>query len=219
MYACIDLGSNSFHLLVVHCRNGKCDIVERFSEKVQLGEGVAASSRINPVAFSRGVACLEGFRHVLASYPIEHRWAVGTNALRLADNAGEFLAAAQELGFHIDIVSGLEEAALIYAGVVTTLPSSDDPRLVFDIGGGSTELIVGKGYQRLQTLSLQIGCVGWRDLWFDDIPTRESALQEHIRRASDAAASVFQQAADNLAGLSWQGVYASSGTAKMFDAI
>lgn len=219
MYACIDLGSNSFHLLIARWRNGKHDIVERFSEKVQLGEGIAGSSRITPAAFARGIACLERFRRVLASYPIAHRWAVGTNALRLADNAGEFVAAAGRLGFHIDVVSGLEEAALIYAGVMTALPDSDKPRLIFDIGGGSTELIVGEGHQRLQTLSVQIGCVSWRDLWFQDIPTREDALRDRLHRASKAAASVFQEAADNLAGFSWQHVYASSGTAKMFDAL
>lgn len=219
MYACIDLGSNSFHLLIAHWRNGKHDIVERFSEKVQLGEGITASSRISPAAFDRGLACLERFRHVLASYPIEHQWAVGTNALRLADNAEEFLTAAGKLGFDIDVVSGLEEAALVYAGVMTTLPDSDGAQLVFDIGGGSTELIVGEGHQRLQTLSMQIGCVSWRDLWFQDIPTREDALRDRLHRASEAAANVFQEAADSLAGLSWQQVHASSGTAKMFDAI
>lgn len=219
MYACIDLGSNSFHLLIARQRNGKHDIIERFSDKVQLGEGIASTLRITPAAFARGLACLERFQSVLATYPVEYQWAVGTNALRLAGNADEFLAAARERGFDIDVVSGLEEAALIYAGVVSALPASDEKRLVFDIGGGSTELIVGQGHQRLLTRSMQIGCVGWRDLWFQDVPTERKALRDHLNRASDAAAAVFQEAAGDLSAHSWQRVYASSGTAKMFDAI
>lgn len=216
MYACIDLGSNSFHLLIARWRNGQHEIVERFSEKVQLGEGVSANGRISPAAFQRGIVCLERFREVMAGYPVEHRWAVGTNALRVADNAADFLSAARMMGFDIDVVSGLEEAALVYAGVVSSLPPSDENRLVFDIGGGSTELIVGNGLQRLRTLSMQIGCVGWRDLWFGAMPSTGEALASHLDRAAAAAADIFAGAADQLRDVSWTSVYASSGTAKMF---
>lgn len=219
MYACIDLGSNSFHLLIARWRNGRHEIVERFSEKVQLGERIAATSRISPGAFERGVSCLERFHNVLASYPVDYRWAVGTNALRLAHNADEFLAAASRLGFNIDVVSGVEEAALIYAGVIAGMPQDGVSQLVFDIGGGSTELVVGVGHERHQTLSMQIGCIGWRDLWFSEVPQQAGALETLLDDATTAAAETFQQAADSLAGYHWERIFASSGTVKMVDAI
>jgi exopolyphosphatase/pppGpp-phosphohydrolase len=106
MFACIDLGSNSFHLLVARWHNGRHEIVERFSEKVQLGEGLATSGHINSAAFARGLACLDAFALALKRYPISHQWAVGTNALRVADNAGDFIAKAQSRGFCVDVVTG-----------------------------------------------------------------------------------------------------------------
>lgn len=219
MYACIDLGSNSFHLLIARWQNGDYEIVERFSEKVQLGEGVASSRQINASAFQRGLRCLDTFRHALARYPVDHCWAVGTNALRIADNADEFLQQAADKGFKIDVVSGLEEAALVYAGVISALPDSDTPRLVIDIGGGSTELVTGLGQQRLQAHSMAIGCISWRDTWFNDIPQQPEELGLLMEKAAQDAFLIFASVSPQLRTTPWQEVYASSGTAKMLSAI
>lgn len=219
MYACIDLGSNSFHLLIAHWHDGQHDIVERFSEKVQLGEGLAASGVISSEAITRGLNCLATFKHALARYPVKHFWAVGTNALRSAQNASHFLAEAKKLGFDIDVVSGYEEAALVYAGVLSALSEPDKPRLVIDIGGGSTELIVGHGHRRLQTHSMDIGCISWRDLWFGEMHGDAAALEAQLDAASDAAFAVFDGVSQSLLETPWQEVLASSGTAKMLSSV
>lgn len=219
MFACIDLGSNSFHLLIAHWHNGRHEIVERFSEKVQLGEGLAINGNINPAAFARGLACLDAFALALQRYPVKHQWAVGTNALRIADNADEFLAAAALRGFHIDVVSGIEEAALVYAGVSSALPQNDQTRLVIDIGGGSTELIVGRGPVQLQAHSMPIGCISWRDKWFSGERKDAEAVAALLTEAAAAAEQVFMTVAGQLATTPWTEVYASSGTAKMLSAV
>lgn len=219
MFACIDLGSNSFHLLIARWHNGSHEIVERFSEKVQLGEGLAGSGLISPAAFARGLVCLDTFAAALRRYPVQHRWVVGTNALRVADNAGAFLQEAAARGFQIDVVSGLEEAALVYAGVISALPDDGSTRLVVDIGGGSTELIVGRGAQQLQAHSMPIGCISWRDRWFSEKLTDATALQQRLEEATQASEAVFRTVADSLASTPWTGVYASSGTAKMLSAL
>jgi exopolyphosphatase/guanosine-5'-triphosphate,3'-diphosphate pyrophosphatase len=219
MYACIDLGSNSFHLLIARWHNGAHEIVERFSEKVQLGEGISHSQRISPAAFERGLLCLEAFAVALERYPISYRWAVGTNALRVAENAADFIQEAKAAGFDIDVVTGLEEAALVYAGVMSAIPADNQTRLVVDIGGGSTELIVGKAAEQLQAHSLAIGCVSWRDHWFNSQWTDEQLLRQRMADAADAAKHVFLEVGQQLASCTWSEVYASSGTAKMLSTI
>ena len=219
MYACVDLGSNSFHLLIARWHDGAHEIVERFSEKVQLGEGLSRNRNINTDAFQRGLLCLEAFALALERYPIQYLWVVGTNALRVAENAHEFIAQAKNRGFDIDVVTGLEEAALVYAGVMSALPQDEQTRLVIDIGGGSTELIVGKGPEQLQAHSLPIGCVSWRDRWFNSKFGNEDLLREQLKMAADDAEQVFAQVSGHLARTPWSEVYASSGTAKMLSAI
>jgi len=205
--------------LIARWHEGSYDIVERFSDKVQLGEGLVEGGNITPQAFDRGLQCLETFRQALARYPIEKSWAVGTNALRTAANAGQFLSKAREKGFVIDVVPGLEEAALVYAGVISSLPADNTSRLVIDIGGGSTELVVGIGPKRLQSHSMAIGCISWRDTWFRTPPQTESALSQYLEDAAQAAADVFASVAGELIRTPWQEVYASSGTAKMLSAV
>lgn len=219
MFACIDLGSNSFHLLIARWQYGRHEIVERFSEKVQLGEGLAINGQINPDAFARGLSCLEAFALAVRRYPIRYQWAVGTNALRVAGNADEFLTQAANRGFKIDVVSGIEEAALVYAGVVSALPPDDQTRLVVDIGGGSTELIVGQGARKLQAHSMPIGCISWRDKWFSSVPHSAEALATQLKDAANASELVFSSVAQQLASTPWDEVYASSGTAKMLSAV
>jgi exopolyphosphatase / guanosine-5'-triphosphate,3'-diphosphate pyrophosphatase len=219
MFACIDLGSNSFHLLIAHWKNGGHEIVERFSEKVQLGEGIARSGQITPAAFARGVACLDTFSAALRRYPVTHLWVVGTNALRVASNAQAFLSEAEARGLSVDVVSGLEEATLIYAGVMSALPDDGNNRLVVDIGGGSTELIVGQGTRQLQAHSMPIGCVSWRDQWFAESFNDAASVKQRLDEAATAAEELFKTVADQLARTPWIEVYASSGTAKMLSAL
>ncbi len=215
MYACIDLGSNSFHLLIGEWRDGRVRIIERCSEKVQLGEGVLANGRISTAAFRRGLACLENFRELMRAHPVRRYWALGTNAFRVAGNSADFLAAAAGLGIHISVISGVQEAMLIYAGVSTSLPVGGERRLVVDIGGGSTEIIVGRGHERIITESLPVGAVAWRDRFFPSSETDAKRLEARMDAGLEAAAAVFKPVAAAIARAGWDQAYASSGTVKM----
>ncbi|MDD9894186.1 MAG: exopolyphosphatase, partial [Gammaproteobacteria bacterium] len=163
MHTCIDLGSNSFHLLIGEWEDGRIEIVERLSEKVQLGENVNSTGRISPDAFERGLSCLHRFKLLMKQYPVQRYWALGTNTFRVAENTDEFIQAAKVKGIDISVISGMQEAVLVYAGVMSSLPVTDTHRLVIDIGGGSTELIIGKKHERLLTESLTFGSVSWSD--------------------------------------------------------
>ena len=215
MYACIDLGSNSFHLLIGEWEGGGVRIVERCSEKVQLGEGVADSRMISAAAFERGLDCLAGFRELMQRHPVRQYWALGTNAFRLARNSPEFLTAARQKGIRISVISGVQEAVLIYAGVTTSLPANDERRLVIDIGGGSTEVIAGHGHQRIITESLPVGTVSWRDRFFAEPAGDAGALETRMEAGLEAAAAVFEPVRAALARAGWDRVHASSGTVKM----
>lgn len=219
MYACIDLGSNSFHLLIAEWQDGRTEIVERFSSIVQLGEGVPLTGEISPAAFTRGIDCLREFAAAMARHPLRRYWALGTNALRLASNAPEFLARAKELGIEVSVISGQQEAILVYAGVLTGLPTSDVTRMVIDIGGGSTEVIVGRGEVRLVTHSLPIGCVSWRDRFFKVLPSDPAALERLLESATLEAEKVFATVRGDVLRYPDAEVYASSGTAKMLSLV
>lgn len=216
MYACIDLGSNSFHLLIGEWVDGRIEIIERCSEKVQLGENIAATGVISEEAFRRGMECLQRFKQLMDNYPLEQYWALGTNALRIADNADKFIKAANKLGIEISIISGVQEAVLVYAGVITALPRLDANRLVIDIGGGSTEVIVGRQSERLLTSSLAIGSVAWRDRFFStQFDSDEARLERQLDKGLKAAKKVFRTLAPAVMRAGWAEVYASSGTSKM----
>lgn len=216
MYACIDLGSNSFHLLIAHWRDGRSQIVERFSHIVQLGEGVTVCGKISPEAFVRGLDSLREFKEVMSRYPVEQYWALGTNALRLASNAPEFIQAANDMGLEISVISGVQEAILVYMGVLSGLPKTKGTRLIVDIGGGSTEIIVGEQERRFVTKSLPIGCVSWRDTYFEDSQTETAEqLERALDEATEAAETIFASVQDSFKKHPWQEAFASSGTAKM----
>ena len=219
MHACLDLGSNSFHLLIGEWDDGRIQIIERLSEKVQLGENVRATGKISPRAFQRGLNCLQRFKLLMKQYPVEKYWALGTNTLRVASNAGDFIQAAKTLGIYISPISGAQEGVLIYAGVISALPESNIHRLIIDIGGGSTEVIVGKGHTRLLTESLAIGSVAWRDRFFSDDGYTQAALLQQMESGADAAREVFAAIAAGINSAQWSKVYGSSGTVKLLAAI
>ena len=219
MYACIDLGSNSFHLLIGEWEKGRVRIIERLSDKVQLGENVKSTGKISPRAYQRGLACLHQFKLLMRQYPLQKYWALGTNTFRVASNADEFIQAAKTLGIDIAIISGVQEAVLIYAGVISALPVSDVTRLIVDIGGGSTEVVLGKGQDRLITESYSIGSVAWRDLFFSDSGFSQSQLLQQMDLGSEQAKNVFASLAPGVKRAGWLEAYASSGTVKMLSYI
>lgn len=219
MHACIDLGSNSFHLLIGEWDQGRIQIIERLSEKVQLGENVRATGKISPEAFERGIECLKRFKTLMGQYPLEHYWALGTNTFRVTSNADEFLQAAEDIGIHIAIISGVQEAVLIYAGVISSLPVSDNNRLVIDVGGGSTEVIIGCHHDRLFTESLAVGSVAWRDRFFADASDDVDELLEQMDKGEAAAAAIFSAVKPGVLRIGWDEAYASSGTMKMLASI
>ena len=167
--AAVDLGSNSFHMVVARYTHGQLVIIDRLREMVRLAAGVAENGRIDKEAAARALACLQRFGQRLRDMRADSVRVVGTNALRLAHRKQAFLERAREaLGHPIEIISGMEEARLIYAGVAHTMPSEPGKRLVVDIGGGSTELIIGEGLAPLDLESLQMGCVSLSERFFRD---------------------------------------------------
>ena len=215
MYACIDLGSNSFHLLIGEWQAGKIHIVERLSEKVQLGTNVVESGQISAAAFQRGEHCLRRFKRLMQHYRPQQYWALGTNTFRIAGNARQFIQRAQQIGIRISVISGVQEAMLIYAGVISDLPPTDRHRLVVDIGGGSTEVIIGCHHRRLLTESLSIGSVAWRDRFFAAAAADGGQLLAAMGRARRAARETFASVAPGVRRAGWEEVHASSGTVKM----
>ena len=167
--AAVDLGSNSFHMVVARYIHGQLVIIDRLREMVRLAAGVAENGRIDKEAAARALACLQRFGQRLRDMRADSVRVVGTNALRLAHRKQAFLERAREaLGHPIEIISGMEEARLIYGGVAHTMPSEPGRRLVVDIGGGSTELIIGEGLAPLDLESLQMGCVSLSERFFRD---------------------------------------------------
>jgi len=167
--AAVDLGSNSFHMVVAKLRAGELIIVDRLREMVRLGAGLNAQRHLTQDAQQRALACLDRFSQRLRDLPPGCVRAVGTNTLRTARNAGQFLTQAEKtLGHPIDIISGIEEARLIYAGVAQSLATDGKRRLVMDIGGGSTECIIGVDKVPLRKESLRMGCVSMSLAHFSD---------------------------------------------------
>lgn len=219
MYACIDLGSNSFHILIGEWVEGRIEIVERCSDAVQLGEDVPSTGRISEAAFARGLDCLRHFQSLMEQYPLEQYWALGTNTFRVTSNSKEFIEASEKIGIEISTISGVQEAVLIYAGVITSLPESDLNRLVIDIGGGSTEVIIGQKHSRLLTESMPIGSVAWRDKFFPEPSSDYALLEQRLDSATEASVQVFEGIQLGVSKAGWQEAYASSGTVKMLAAI
>src|ERR1017187_443204 len=167
--AAVDLGSNSFHMVVARYSHGHLVIIDRLREVVRLAAGVGDDGRIDKDVAARARACRERFGQRLRDMHARNVRVVGTNALRISRRKQAFLERARDaLGFPIEIVSGMEEARLIYSGVAHNLPNELGRRLVIDIGGGSTEIIIGERYEPLELESLQMGCVSLSQRFFGD---------------------------------------------------
>jgi exopolyphosphatase/guanosine-5'-triphosphate,3'-diphosphate pyrophosphatase len=210
--AAVDLGSNSFHMVVARYSHGQLVIIDRLREVVRLAAGVGDDGRIDKDVAARALACLERFGQRLRDMHARNVRVVGTNALRISRRKQAFLERARDaLGFPIEIVSGMEEARLIYSGVAHNLPNELGRRLVIDIGGGSTEIIIGERYEPLELESLQMGCVSLSQRFFGD--GRLSA--KRIERARLAARLELEpiQAAFQRRG--WERAVGSSGTVRV----
>src|SRR5438128_8646337 len=159
--AVVDMGSNSFRLEIGRVEGDQIYRLDTWRETLRFGAGLDPQGRIKPSAMKAALECLARFRERLAGLHPSAVRAVATNTFRVAKHAREFLPQAERaLGFPIDVIAGHEEARLIYLDVAHELPRSIEPRLVVDIGGGSTEFIIGRGLDPDRLESLKIGCVG-----------------------------------------------------------
>ena len=209
--AAVDLGSNSFHMVVARYSHGQLVIIDRLREMVRLAAGVEENGRIDKDVAARALACLERFGQRLRDMHADSVRVVGTNALRLAHRKQVFLERAREaLGHPIEIISGMEEARLIYSGVAHTLPSEPGRRLVADIGGGSTELIIGESLTPLELESLQMGCVSLSERFFRDGKISSKRLA-HARVAARLELEPVQAA---FRRRGWERAAGSSGTVR-----
>ena len=210
LLAAIDLGSNSFHLAIARLDHGEVRRIDSLSEKVQLGAGFDKDKNLTPEAQARALACLARFAQRLQAIPLRYLRIVATNALRQANNSAQFIEQAEHiLKKRIEIVAGREEARLIYLGVSHTL-AEEGRRLVVDIGGGSTEFIIGENFEPLATESLQMGCVAYTQRFFADGSISTKALDKAIMAARQEVMAIANAYRD----LGWHSVVGSSGTIK-----
>lgn len=214
--AAIDLGSNSFHMIVASIEEGHLQVVDRLREPVRLAAGLGAKNRLAEDAQQRAIDCLSVFGQRLRELPLGSVRAVGTNTLRKARTKGDFLERASEaLGHPIEVIAGAEEARLIYLGVSHSQPLIDGNRLVVDIGGGSTELIIGSGFEPLEKESLYMGCVSASQRFFPDgVITKEG-----FKRAKLAAHLELQTIQKRYRRVGWVEAIGASGTIKAIDAV
>ena len=167
--AAVDLGSNSFHMIVGELRHGQLAILDRIRETVRLAEGLSDKGDISPDARKRAIDCLSRFGERLRDMNADDVRAAGTSTIRRAREDSTFMVEAESaLGHPIEIISGIEEARLIYNGVAHSLPPTDGFRLVMDIGGGSTELILGQAANPKALESTHMGCVSMTERFFPD---------------------------------------------------
>lgn len=215
LYAAIDLGSNSFHMLVVREVAGSIQTLTRIKRKVRLAAGLNSDNVLSAEAMDRGWQCLRLFAERLQDIPQPQIRVVATATLRIAVNADEFIVKAQEiLGCPVQVISGEEEARLIYQGVAHTTGGADQ-RLVVDIGGASTELVTGSGAQTTSLFSLSMGCVTWLERYF----TNRNLAQENFDEAEKAAREVLRPVADKLRFHGWKVCVGASGTVQALQEI
>lgn len=209
--AAVDLGSNSFHMMVARAKGSDLQVIDRLREPVRLAAGLDADRRLHPEAQARALACLQRFGQRLRGLPLQHVRAVGTNTMRRMRRGEDFLAAAEmALGHEIEIISGAEEARLVYGGVTHGMGRAQPRRLVVDIGGGSTEVIIGQGPAPKLMESVSLGCVTHHQLFFEDGDI--SAAQFRKARLAARVQLEFLERRYRKAG--WDTAIGASGTVR-----
>ncbi|MCY9808898.1 exopolyphosphatase [Aeromonas caviae] len=208
LYAAVDLGSNSFHMVIARLTEGRMQIIDRIKERVRLAEGMDGQRRMSPEAMARGLDCLALFAERLTNIKPDQIRIAGTYTLRRASNARDFVhEAAKVLNHPIEIISGQEEARLIYQGVAHT-QHIEGQVLVVDIGGGSTELIIGEGFEHKALTSRKMGCVSFTQSFFGNGKLGEKAFNAAVLEAQHQLAPIINQ----YRKLGWQSCLGSSGS-------
>jgi exopolyphosphatase/guanosine-5'-triphosphate,3'-diphosphate pyrophosphatase len=207
-YTIIDLGSNSFHMLTVTRNGNSFSVFSKSKQKVRLASGLDAQHNLDKAAMERGWACLQQFRDELTQLQPCKLLVTATAALRLAKNNQLFIKQAETIiGHPIKLISGIEEAEIIYRGTVFTEQVSE-PLLVIDIGGASTELIIGKGQEIILAESLHMGCVTWLNRYFPD----QKLNDRNFTAAINAAKAVIKPQIENYCQQGWTLAMGASGT-------
>ena len=215
LYAAIDLGSNSFHMLVVRHIDGSVQTMAKIKRKVRLAAGLDENNALSLEAMQRGWDCLSLFAERLQDIPTENIRIVGTATLRTATNVDIFLEKANQiLGHDIEVISGEEEAATIYKGVAHTSGGSGR-RLVVDIGGASTELIIGQGFEAKALTSLKMGCVTWLERHFKDRQLTVTNFNNAILAAKETLQPILEQ----YTNIGWDVCVGASGTVQALQEI
>ncbi|MCU7940465.1 MAG: exopolyphosphatase [gamma proteobacterium symbiont of Bathyaustriella thionipta] len=211
MFAAIDLGSNSFHLIVAELKNDQLLIIDRMKEMVRLASGLNDKGELSEEAQQKGLDCLARFGQRLKNVPAQNIRIVGTNTLRKAKNGACFIEKAEaSLNHPIEVIAGREEARLIYLGVAHSQSENTENRLVIDIGGGSTEFIIGKGFSPSYTESLHMGCVSMTLKAFSD-----SKLSETNFKIAELYSRLELQTIKNTyRNVGWSFATGASGTIK-----
>ncbi|MEY5027873.1 MAG: Guanosine-5-triphosphate,3-diphosphate pyrophosphatase [Pseudomonadota bacterium] len=209
LFAAIDLGSNSFRLEIGELESGHLRRVEYIKETVRQGNGLDSERNLTPEALARGWDCLARFGERLAGFKPDHVRAVATQTLREAKNRDAFLSKGRELlGFPVEVIPGREEARLIYLGTAHLLPDTQEHRLVVDIGGRSTEMILGQGLQANTLESYRLGSVAWSMKYFPDSQWTAGAF----KAAEIAAKAILDEAQSLYTRDKWDVAYGTSGT-------
>jgi len=208
-YAVVDLGSNSFHLLIIQLVNHQVKIVAKIKQKVRLAAGLNSNNELSHDVINRGIDCLTLFSQHLVNIPVSNIRIVATAALRIAINRDEFLTMANKiLPLKVKLLSGEQEAQKIYSGVAHTCQNNfEKKRLVIDIGGASTELIIGQGFNAKHAISLNIGCVSFKEKFFTD----NLLTNKNFTFAITAASKIITPISVNFLDLGWQSVVGRSG--------
>lgn len=214
--AAVDLGSNSFHMIVCSLKDGKLQTIDRLKEMVRLASGLDSHNRLDKPTQERALACLERFGQRVRNFRPGSVRIVGTNTLRMAKNSNEFILKAEKaLGHPIHVISGIEEARLIYQGVANSLSSNAKLRLVMDIGGGSTEYIIGTDDTPKTKESLNMGCVTVSNRFFADGKLSKKAFEQALLFAEQKL-EPFQ---DRFSYTQWDEAIGASGTLKAIDGV
>jgi len=207
--AAVDLGSNSFHMVVAQDQHGQLKVIDRIREMVRLGAGLNSSGKLSKESKERAIECLQRFGQRLQEMHADSVRVVGTNTLRVAKNSAEFIQRAEEaLGHPIQIISGVEEARLIYQGTIHSITGPEGKWLVVDIGGGSTEIIIGKQGEPLLMESVQMGCVVLSEKYF----ASGELDKKKFKKALVEAKLQLQPIVSTVKELGWNHVVGTAGT-------
>nr|WP_329740719.1 Ppx/GppA phosphatase family protein [Dyella sp. A6] len=215
LIAAVDMGSNSFHLIVARVEHGEPRVIDRLRDNVRMAAGLRSDGTLDPSRRMLALECLARFGQRIAGIPSSHIRAVATNAVRQLATPQTFLSAAEAaLGHPVEVVSGREEGRLIFLGAAHGLPISREPRLVIDVGGGSTEFIIGRALAPLQTESVQAGCIASTQRFFPG----GKLTRKRWQRANNELGLLLQQFAEDYREVGWLDAYGSSGSAKAIGA-